>query len=53
MTDIDEFHQDVIQRLTRVETLLENHLKSKSKLEWVLSSAIALMAVAFFFNVVS
>ena len=50
---MDDFHKDVIERLTRVETLLENHLKSKDKLQWVLGSAIALMAIAFTINSLS
>jgi len=43
------FETDVIERLTRLETLVENHLEHKDKntkaIQWLIASSVAIMAV--------
>ncbi len=43
------FETDVIERLTRLETLVSNHLEHKDKntnyIQWLIASSVALMAI--------
>lgn len=43
------FETDVIDRLSRLETLVQNHLQHKDKntkaIQWLIASSVAIMAV--------